>query len=599
MIVQMKKITLLLSAKHRDAALKALRKFGVLHVHDVKVPVSEDIQFLETKIDDLDKALLIINAEDVPQEKADNEQAVSFVEQILSQTQQMDVLDREKDEYSELHKWYQTWGAISYSSIQKLKEAGIHVRLYTADKNAVSKLSDDKIIHIAKEDQSLVYFALFSESEEDRLEFKEEIVPQVELADVESRLSQIKKDIENIENTLKDLSRYNKCLLDYKAELEKHLELNRVKYGMGEDGPIAYLNGFCPNETVTDLKKMADKEGWAYIIEEPDNPEEVPTLIKNPKWLRMIQPVFDFMGTLPGYHEQDVSFVFLAFFTIFFAMLVGDGGYGVIFLTLTILLSRKMKNGSREVVSLLYLLSIATIIWGLVTGNWFGAEAIVKIPILSMFVVPQLYTYSDASAGIIMQLSFMIGVTQLCVAHLLAAAKKRKSMTMLADLGWVILLVAVFFIANNLILKSMGEKLLIKTSLPEFTVPLFIAGSVLVLLFANFQKNIIKGILVTIGNLPLDVIGSFSDIVSYIRLFAVGLASFIVANSFNSIAIGEGINSVIGGIVAAIILFLAHALNIVLCGMSVLVHGVRLNMLEFSGHVGVQWSGKPYKPFTE
>ncbi|MCK5077704.1 MAG: ATPase, partial [Calditrichia bacterium] len=68
---------------------------------------------------------------------------------------------------------------------------------------------------------------------------------------------------------------------------------------------------------------------------------------------------------------------------------------------------------------------------------------------------------------------------------------------------------------------------------------------------------------------------------------------------FNSIAIGEGINSVIGGIVAAIILFLAHALNIVLCGMSVLVHGVRLNMLEFSGHVGVQWSGKPYKPFTE
>ena len=114
-----------------------------------------------------------------------------------------------------------------------------------------------------------------------------------------------------------------------------------------------------------------------------------------------------------------------------------------------------------------------------------------------------------------------------------------------------------------------------------------------------FQKNIIKGILSSLGDLPLDVIGSFSDIVSYIRLFAVGFASFIVASSFNTMAVGSGIDNVVSGIIAAVIMFLGHTLNIALCGMAVLVHGVRLNMLEFSGHVGVQWTGKPYEPFKE
>ena len=124
-------------------------------------------------------------------------------------------------------------------------------------------------------------------------------------------------------------------------------------------------------------------------------------------------------------------------------------------------------------------------------------------------------------------------------------------------------------------------------------------GLGIILLFGNFQRNILKGVLITLSNLPLSIIGAFGDIVSYIRLFAVGFAGFVVATSFNSMAIGDGINGIVSGIIAALILFAAHALNITLCCMSVLVHGVRLNMLEFSSHVGVQWAGKPYEPFKE
>jgi V/A-type H+-transporting ATPase subunit I len=101
--------------------------------------------------------------------------------------------------------------------------------------------------------------------------------------------------------------------------------------------------------------------------------------------------------------------------------------------------------------------------------------------------------------------------------------------------------------------------------------------------------------LITIG---LDGVSAFTDIISYIRLFAVGLASVEIAKSFNSMAEGmmDGIGGIIGGI---LVLLLGHTLNLIMGALSVIVHGVRLNMLEFSGHLGMQWTGTPYRPFSK
>lgn len=590
MIVEMKKITLLLSANHRDEALKKLRKLGVLHIHNIQPPVSEDIQSLETQLDNLNRAMLIIGPGAENQKSIKAEKASEAIDQILSRNQDLESVQREMDEHQEFARWFQTWGAISYQSLQILKEHGIHVRLYITDKSGLKSIPDEKIIHIAREEAGVVYLALISESDEETLDFKEVPVPQVEFGEVEKKIAELNARIESIQKELQQYTKNTESFIALKNDIEKRLEINRVKYGMGEADQINYLQGFCPVDTVTAIETKAETEGWGLVIQDPDDPSEVPTLTRNPKWMRMIQPLFNFMGTLPGYDEMDVSFVFLAFFTLFFAMLVGDGGYGLVFLILTIIFGRKAKGSGRDFVNLMYVLSFTTILWGLITGNWFGSETIVKLPFLSRFVIPQLNTFAAISTDVIMQLSFVVGVLQLSIGHLLAAFKKRKSPTALAEIGWVIVLWSVFFVANNLVLGK---------AMPEFTTTLLLVGVVIIAVFANFQKNIIKGILLTIGNLPLDIISSFSDIVSYIRLFAVGFASFIVASSFNAMAVGSGIDNILSGIIAAIVLFLGHTLNIALCGMSVLVHGVRLNMLEFSGHVGVQWTGKQYLPFKE
>ncbi|MGM0568595.1 MAG: V-type ATP synthase subunit I, partial [Elusimicrobiota bacterium] len=113
----------------------------------------------------------------------------------------------------------------------------------------------------------------------------------------------------------------------------------------------------------------------------------------------------------------------------------------------------------------------------------------------------------------------------------------------------------------------------------------------------KFQKNILKGALSTLSTLPLDIVSSFSDIVSYLRLFAVGYATLAVASAFNEIAQSAGFDSFFAGFLAAAILFIGHSLNIMLCLMSVIVHGIRLNLLEFSSQLDMEWSGKEYKPF--
>ena len=186
----------------------------------------------------------------------------------------------------------------------------------------------------------------------------------------------------------------------------------------------------------------------------PDDPGHVPTLVRNKKPIHISQPLFDFMGTLPGYQEQDVSFVFLLFFSVFYAMIVGDAGYGLIFLTATTGLRLKFKKAPSEPFTLFFVLSIATIIWGAITGTWFGSKAISEWPLLKAMIIEPIYSFAgtDAAQKFMMKLTFIIGILHLSVARLLAAGKKLPSLTASAEVGWGLILWCVFFVANQLVL---------------------------------------------------------------------------------------------------------------------------------------------------
>lgn len=588
MIIPMKKCTLFFSSRYHEEALLQLRKLGVLHIQDVKPVSIDDIQHLITDIDNTDRVLKFWETAPEIEQKSDDE-PLNIVNRTLSLLSQKESITRELDEYQVMADWFRRWGDISYSSVQTLRNAGLFVRLYLTDKKGFAYIPEEKQVFVGGTLNGIIYLALISQSEDERLDLREEPVPRIEPDEVRTKIVELENNYKNISDQLHSIAAYRDVLKAYRLKQEKGLEFSRVKSGMGDLGDISYLQGYCPQDVTVSLQQVADEHKWGYLIDDPDDPTLVPTLTRNSKFANMANPLFKFMNTLPGYDEQDVSFIFLAFFSMFFAIIIGDGGYGFIFLALTTFMKIKFKKKNSEFVNLMFLLSGATLVWGLITGNWFGSKTIAALPFLKPFIIGKLDSFGEESESFVMLLSFIIGVVHLSVAHLMLAIKKR-NMTSFAEFGWVSVLWAVFFLANNLVLGR---------EMPGYAMNLLWIGLGIILLFGNFQKNILKGILITLSNLPLSVIGSFSDIVSYIRLFAVGFAGFIVATSFNSMAIGNGIDGIVSGIIAAFILFAAHALNLTLCCMSVLVHGVRLNMLEFSSHVGVQWAGKPYEPFRE
>jgi V/A-type H+-transporting ATPase subunit I len=393
--------------------------------------------------------------------------------------------------------------------------------------------------------------------------------------------------LEELKLFLEDQTENIALLYDYVDWLEDRMGIQTTLKGMGSvEESVKYLRGYIPRESIDSFKSCAEKNHWGYQISEPQNFDEVPVYVKNPKWISIINPVLKFIDIVPGYKEVDVSIYFLIAFALFFAMLVGDAGYGLLFLLGAIIFRKKMSS---QMGLLIYVLSGATIIWGVLSGTYFGSEQIAAIPLFNNLIIEEIASFGVDNISFMMHLSFLIGAIHLTIAHSTRIFKFINSTVALSEVGWISFIWGLFFVA---------EKLVLNKALPEWNHWLFIAGTILVIFFSKQGKNLIESMLSSLANLPLNLINGFSDIVSYVRLFAVGMATATVASSFNNMVLPIGIDaSFLGMFMAVVALLLGHGLNIVLALMAVMVHGIRLNMLEFAGHLGVQFSGEVYKPF--
>ena len=288
----------------------------------------------------------------------------------------------------------------------------------------------------------------------------------------------------------------------------------------------------------------------------------------------------EMIGILPGYEEVDISAIFLLFLSLFCAMLIGDAGYGILFLVITRWARRRLPHAPALPFTLITIMSVSTIVWGALTGSWFG---LVRLPAPLMGLKVNWLTDKDN----VMSLCFFIGAVQLTLAHAWNAVRMANSFRAVAQIGWIGMAWTMFFTA--------------RTAAQGFPFPphmLWVcAGSVAAIVLFMTPLRELKAEWFQHIVLPLNLVSNFVDIVSYIRLYAVGTASVAVAMAFNEMA-APMFSSILSGLLGAIILFLGHALNIVLATMGVVVHGVRLNLLEFASHVGMQWTGTPYQPFA-
>lgn len=587
MIVPMKKLTILCLEDDTDATLETLRELGVLHLLPVTPP--EGTEFARAR-QRLRNARSLQVSMEAYRKKAGKEKTSPPPSDIADEERIMEILDeglRERktlaDRLDSLRKQAETmspFGAFEPAAVRQLSDKGIIIRLFQVGGKKPVVPPENTQVFVIQQNARGQHIAIVGREPFD--------FDGVELPLPESSLDKILADAEKTEAALQavderltGLSLRQDLVRACMEDLEDEVRYTEARAGAGAGARVAYVQGFCPVDGVDGVRKAASEHGWGSVTADPADDDPVPTLIRNPAWVRPIKSLFALLDIFPGYREVETRSAFMLFFTIFFAILVGDAGYGLLFLLLLPLLRAKFKSAPPEPFRLMTILSVCTVAWGAITGNWFGIEPLPAF--LRGFEIPWMKDEKN-----LMVFSFLAGVIHLSVAQAWKALQMINSTRALGQAGWIAVTWFMYFLARFLIL---GE------ALPGWAVGLLVTGVILVALFMTPLKHLKKEWADHVM-LPFDVIGNFSDLVSYVRLFAVGSAGLAVAVAINELAVGEGITSVGGGVKAALILVVGHVFNIVLCMMSVLVHGVRLNTLEFSRHVGLEWSGFKYEPFA-
>lgn len=592
MIVRMKKVTMAVSNRDKDNFLNSLRKEGLLHIKHLTTPVGLELTQNEERIHRIEKAINILSqfaVDDIrkPIHRLDELEVVHIIQEIFTLEQEREDLEKAMQEERESLSWFKQWGKFSLEDLLSLRENGIYLKLYVLNKSQFRKIKNKENVFVIKTQNGYFYIACIFYKEEEALPYDEIKLPPMGFNEAKTKLEEASRRYNEIIEQLREYVIFQRALETFAQNLRKKHHFLEVFFGMQKEEGFSLIQGYCPEPEIYRIISLADKNGAGYLIEDPGPNEEPPTLIKNPKWISIISPVFKFLNTLPGYREFDISPVFLLFFSLFFAIIIGDAGYGVLICLGTMFVRRRLKDIPGEPFRLMYILGFSTIIWGTITGTWFGFEKITHIPFFNSLIIDRMNSFVRENQDFMIFICFTIGTIHLSIAHIMRFLRTINKIQSLSQLGWISILWGLYFLAGRLVLNR---------PFPNLAGYLLIAGISMVLIFTNFQKNILKGILLTLIDAPLAITGSFGDIVSYLRLFAVSSASLAISTTFNSFA---DFNNILKGFFSVSILVFAHSLNITMSFLSVIVHGIRLNMLEFSSHLGMQWSGIKYSPFSE
>lgn len=637
MIVPMKKVSLIIRENKKNETLKKLRKLGIVHI-EIAEGSGERLASLREQIALLESAIFTIGKKkNVEPKDVDAAEALSVATRIQALDVEKKQCGAERIALSSELDRLKSWGDIDPSSLSDLEAKGYEISFYEMPK-AEYELLDESIktvrIDVTK---STVRFMLLKSNKEELDEAVTALntyrlaLPQLSTGEMKQRLSKLSTRIDEIDETIASNACYVESIKRAVGATEKEIEFETYATGMADENlspesesplSVSYFTGYIEAENLDRLKQTAQSNSWGLLVEEPSIEDNVPTKLKNNKFVSLIYPLTDFLGTVPGYFEYDISGWFLAFILIFFGIIFGDGGYGLFICAVAaipIIKSLIAKKQISPMFLLVGLFGLSTVLWGTLTCTWFGLTPeqlpawlkSLSIPVISNVYADKIWYpfWTNGTVGLttaqnLQIFCFSLALIQLTVAHIKGALRNKGSVKILGDIGSILQLLGIYYLVLSLVVNaevfSFG---LIIGSIPVGTVAIALIGIGFVLnfVFSNYEGSIIKSILSSLTNIVsvlLGVVNVFSDIVSYIRLWAVGLAGAAISATVNELA-GPLLGNFMFMILAIVLLVFGHGLNMILNVLSVIVHGIRLNTLEFSSHLDMSWSGHKFKPFKE
>ncbi len=610
MVEKMQKLSCFVYHQEIDRVLNDLQDLGLVHIETITTD-DEEIRSLEADKKLLDDALKIlksyIKSDKKLQQETITEDALSLARRILERNEEIQRLQAEVQSMERTLKEISVWGEFGPEDKAKLESLGLSIRFYVALESAFKKFVSEYPVEKINQIGKTVYFVAITPKGEEI-----EALKSYEIAYRPISMETLEKEIAVREGTLSEYYVEMERLLSAIPMLEKEklaIE-DKLAYKLAEvsaieeaEGSVRLLQGWFPKRQRSKIESLLQSYTVVYLIEDPKPGENVPVLLRNNVFSRLFEPILS-LHSVPSYYEIDPTPLVAPFFAFFFGLCMADLGYGSIMLIITLILVLLTRGTARRFAWLGVVFSLTTMISGWILNSFFGVQLTGLLP------SDLRSTVFFANINDAMAFSLMLGVLQLSIGLIMKIINKIRIegfVYALHPLGTLSLLVGVLI---SMIAGLLPEGYAIGPfavrawvdRLPQPAITgnvLALTGVVLILLFNNPQNKLWMRPLLGLWELYGTVTGLPGDILSYIRLFALGLSGGMLGSAFNQIALmARGDNpGILNWVGMVLILVVGHGLNLALALLGAFVHPLRLTFLEFFKTMDYQGGGRRYEPF--
>ena len=594
MIVPMNKYSFLVFYKEYDTFLERLQQLGVLHVVKKNTDVTNEIQKKYQQLNRLDKTIGFLQKRENPIDASFSfSDTLVLINETEAKQNEKEALNLQLEELKKKYQKARPWGTFSVKTIQKLKEENIVLRYFISTKTKFLELEATRLpVVLIQEEGAKVYFVLVQQENETwEVDAEEVTAPVIPFNKIEQEIELILQKKETIEKEFDTyagsvLNLLKKTKKEWKNALEyDHIVLNTD--AKAED-KLMILEGWVPATKKEEIDTFLEKHNVLYLASKATPKDNAPVLLTNNRFSKLFEPIGE-MFSLPDYNELDLTVFFAPFFMLFFGFCLGDAGYGLLFIVGAGLYKFKASKAFKPYLSLIQFLGLATVIFGAISGTFFGINLIeAEMP----WIENLKHYFLDPNK--MFNLALVLGGIQIIFGLFIKAANRIKQFGFqfsLAIFGWLIIL-----------LGSVAYVLLTKTQIIQpnkiIIYSIMAVGGFFILFFSDPEVNVFARIGKGVWDVYSTVTGIFGDLLSYIRLFALGLSSAILGFVINDIALQIlGSSKILGPLFFVIFLLLGHTLNILISSLGSFVHPMRLTFVEFYKNAGFRGGGEEYKPF--
>lgn len=620
MIEKMKKFTFLVTDKEYEGFISSLRQQGVVHVQQLQQGASsQELQQaldLESRyvaalrvLDSADKTYQVAPHAPALGQASDSLEVLTRIENIQAEEQ---TLMHERDAIEKDIRVLEPWGNFDMKALQRLAQAsGLTVGFFRCSSKFFRQEWADHYFAIPVNEMSKsTYFLTFSEEKPD-IEAEQIFLPQESLQEKRAQLDSVLQKLDLIHGELLYIEKQlRSVLLDGQSQTRDSIQLERVHLSderVAGDS-LRLLVGWVRADRTEELTTVLDADHIFYEMEDPAFEDDVPVQITNGRFTSLFEPILR-MYSLPNYHDLDPSFYFAPFFMLFFGLCLGDGGYGLLVLFGGLAVAKFCKGDVCNYGRLMAWLGMMTVICGLLMGTFFGIDlsqqdwaflAPVKPYFLNDNGVGPIFGYSP-----MMVLSVIIGLIQVLLGMILKGCKAVKNYGFAYGIGTFCWVAAIILAVILYGLPACGVQL---PQVLQTILMVLIGISALGIFFYNSPGSYRRPLLGLLGNIGGGVwatygmaTGLLGDLLSYIRLFALGLTGGVLGGVFNSLAIDmtSSLPVMVRWIPMILILLAGHGITFALSMISAFVHPMRLTFVEFFKNADFEGGGKEYSPFRK